>query len=179
MSQETIKVFPRALNQNLKSLRSAGTIPGVMYGQSLKDSLPIQMDVKDLQQIVDNRANTTTFIVDYDGQPHECILREYQTDRLHTEFLHVDLQYVKDDEMIKMNIPVSYSGLEYLSGKKLILEKAVAKLPVVGPIQNLPEAFTINVGALDRGAKIFASEVTLPADTELLLNPMTIIATIQ
>lgn len=179
MSQENIQVFPRSTTQNLHSLRTQGIIPGIMYGQSLKKSVPIQINVKDLQRIIDNRANTTTFVVDYEGTPHECILREYQTDQLHTAFLHVDLQYVKDDEIIKMNIPMSYDGLEYLSGKKLILEKAISRIPVVGPIQNLPESFVLNVGELDHGSKIFAHQITLPDDTELLLNPETIIATIQ
>lgn len=179
MSQQTIQIKPRALKQNLNNLRNTGVVPGIMYGQSLKDSLPIQISVKDLQTIVDNKLNTTTFFLNYEGEDHECILRDYQTDRLHTQFLHVDFQYVKDDEIIKLPIPVTYEGIEFLSTKKLLLEKSIHTLPVKGPIQNLPENFSIDVGALDRGSKIFAHQVNLPEKTELLLNPETIIATIQ
>lgn len=179
MSQETIQIKPRDLNKNVGQLRTKGIVPGIMYGQSLKDSLPIQLNVKDLQTLIDNRMNATTFVLDYEGASHECILRDYQTDSLHTEFLHVDFQYVKEDELIKLPIPVVYEGLEFLSGKKLILEKFIPTLSVKGRIQNLPENFVINVGALERGAKILASQVSLPDNTELLINPETIIATVQ
>ncbi|MGL5677394.1 MAG: 50S ribosomal protein L25, partial [Cellulosilyticaceae bacterium] len=176
---ETIQITARKLSQSLGSLRRKGIVPGIMYGQSLKESLPIQIQVKDLQRIIDNAQNTTTFFLDYEGTQHECILREYQTDRLHTQFLHVDFQYVKDDEIIKMQIPVAYQGLEFLNSKKLILEKFIPKVPVVGPIQDLPEAVSIDVGALNRGAKILAKEVALPTSTTLLLEPEVILATVQ
>lgn len=179
MSQETIQIKSRKLGQSLNSLRKKGLVPGVLYGQSMKESLPIEINVKDLQKIVNNKTHTTTFFLNYEGKEHECILREYQTDRLHTQFLHVDFQYVKEDEIVKIQVPVAYEGLEFLSSKKLILEKSIPQLPVVGPIQDLPKAFLINIGELNKGAKILANQVTLPPHIQLLMNPETIIATVQ
>lgn len=176
---KAISVTKRNLHHQLSSLRNKEIIPGVLYGQSLKESIPIQISLKDLQSIIQETSNSTTFPLELEGETCNCILREFQPNQLFSQILHVDFQVVKQGEIVKMNIPMSYQGIEHLNGKKLILEKAIDKLPVRGPVDNLPESFQINVGELERGAKIFAHHVSLPSKTNLLINPDIIIATVQ
>ncbi|MGL6174605.1 MAG: 50S ribosomal protein L25 [Cellulosilyticaceae bacterium] len=176
---KTISVKRRNIKQSLSTLRNKEIIPGILYGPSLKESIPIQLPLKDLQSIIQTTATTTIFPLELEGETCNCILREFQPDMLYSQILHVDFQVVKSGEVVKMNIPMSYDGLEHLKGKKLILEKAIDKIPVKGPVNNLPEAFKLEVGTLERGAKIFARSISLPEKTDLLLNPETIIATVQ
>ena len=177
--QQTIEVFERSLEKNLSGLRGQVKVPGIMYGQSLEESIPISIDLVSLQTIISNTKKTTTFPLILNGEARPCILRSYQCDPLHTEILHVDFQYVKPNETVKMQVPLTYTGLEHLQAKKCILEKAIIKIPVVGPVHALPEVFTIDTGRLDRGAKIFATDITLPDGVECLLPADTIVATIQ
>ena len=178
MSQKVFAFMPRESNKSLTELRHKGVIPGIMYGQSLTHSIPIQIALPKLQAII-NDTTAMIFKLELDGKLYDCVLREFQTDRLHTEILHVDFQFIKPGEVIKMQIPMVYEGLERLRSKKYILEKAVSKIPVKGPVDVLPDAFIIDTGELEQGAKIFANELRLPKNTELLLHPETIIATIQ
>lgn len=174
-----IAIQKRIAKQNLNSLRANGFIPGILYGQSLKHSISIEIALKDLQTLISANSKSTIFPLQLGEETCQCILREYQTDPLCSEILHVDLQVVKDGEVVKMNIPVTYDGLDRLKSKKLVLEKSIDKLSVKGPVQNIPETFLVDIGALDKGDKIFASTITLCKDTELLIHPETIIATIQ
>lgn len=179
MPQSTLTISHRDLGQNLNQLRNKEIIPGIMYGQSFKHAMPIQINLKTLQRIISSTSESTLFTLMLDNEPYECILRNYQPDPLHNEILHVDFQYVKPGETIKMQIPVAYTGTEYLRSQKLVLEKALSKIPVVGPIDELPQTFTIELGSVARGYKVFAHQVQLPKNTELLVHPEAIIATIQ
>ncbi|MEG0013768.1 MAG: 50S ribosomal protein L25 [Cellulosilyticaceae bacterium] len=174
-----ITVQKRNTKQSLTALRAKGSIPGILYGQSLANSISIEIALKDLQTLITVTSNSTIFPLQLGEETCDCILREYQTDSLCSEILHVDFQVVKKGEIVKMSIPVTYEGLDYLKNKKLIIEKSIDKLAVKGPVQNLPQTFIVDVGALDKGAKIFAQTVTLSPNTELLIHPETIIATVQ
>lgn len=178
MSHKVSTVMPRKSNQNLSKLRHKGIIPGIMYGQSLKDSIAIEIPLTTLQTIISD-TQTMIFPLQLEGEVYNCVLRDFQTDRLHTEILHVDFQFVKAEEVIKMRIPMVYEGIDRLRSKKFILEKAVSKIPVKGPVNVLPEAFVIDAGALNQGTKISIRDLVLPEGIELLLHPETIIATIQ
>lgn len=178
MSNKSITIYPRT-QKSLNTLRTNGQIPGILYGQSLEKSIPIQIKTTDLLSLIGNIGHTTTFILNYEGTDYTCILRDYQTDRLHTNLLHVDFQYVKPGEVIKLQVPVDYQGLEHVRARKQVLEKFVNKIVVKGNIDILPEAFHYDVGALTSGAKILAKDITLPSGTISLTNPETIIATIQ
>ncbi|MEF9960290.1 MAG: 50S ribosomal protein L25 [Niameybacter sp.] len=178
MPQKIFKVMPRTLNQSLLNLRTKGLVPGIMYGQSLKTSIPIQIPFTALQSMI-NDTSTMTFSLELDGETYNCVLRDFQTDRLHTTIIHVDFQFVKPGEHIKMSIPMSYEGIEHLRSKKYLLEKAISRIPVKGCVDILPEAFVVNTGEMERGAKIFVSDLQLPKGVELLINPETIIATVQ
>lgn len=178
MSQPTIAIKPREVSQKLSSLRSKDIIPGIMYGQSLKTSVPIQIKLKDLQSILSDTSKTI-FNLEFDGEMHECILRDYQTNRMSTEILHVDFQYVKRNETIKMQIPMAYEGIERLRSKKLVLETFLSKVPVKGKVENLPDVFTVDISTFNKSDKIVAKSLNLPDKTELLLHPETIIATVQ
>lgn len=179
MPTKSFKMSHRSLESNLNQLRKQEIIPGIMYGQSLKQSIPIQIPLKTLQSIIANTADHTLFTIHLEDTPYECVLRHYQPDQLHSQILHFDFQYVKPGEVLKMQIPVTYSGTEMLRPQKLLLEKAIDKLSVVGPIDVLPQAFNIDLEGVQKGHKVLASDITLPEHTELLLHPDTIIATIQ
>lgn len=176
---QPITIKKRALNQNLSTLRNKEMIPGILYGQSLKQSIPIQIPSTHLYSIINNPSNSTIFPLNLEGETCNCILRDFQTDPLYSGVIHVDFQVVKKGEVVKMNIPVTYEGLEHLRGKKLILEKSIDKICVRGPVDSLPETFTLNIGNLEHGSKIFAGDIELPSKTEMLIRPDTIIATVQ
>lgn len=178
MSQKVFKIMPRDSKHSLVSLRGKGLIPGIMYGQSLKESIAIQIPLTSLQAIINDSTNMM-FPLELEGQVYNCVLREFQPDHLHSQILHVDFQFVKPGEYIKMNIPMNYEGLELLGSKKYILEKALSRILVKGSVDVLPESFMLNVGSLDRGAKIFVRDIELPQGVELLTNLETIIATVQ
>lgn len=129
--------------------------------------------------IINNTSKSTIFTLELDGEPCDCILREFQPNKLHTQILYVDFQVIKKGETIKMNIPVAYDGIETLSDKKLVLEKNTDKISIRGPVEILPEVFVVNISALNKGHKILANHLVLPSNTEILIHPETIIATIQ
>lgn len=178
MPHKVFKIMPRTLDQNLLNLRSSGIVPGIMYGQSLKESVPMEIPLPSLQAIINDTTNVI-FPLELEGEVYNCILRDFQTDRLHTQILHVDFQFVKPGESTKLYVPMAYEGLEHLRTKKYVLEKAVSRILVEGPVNALPESFVVNVGVLGHGDKIVARDLELPEHVELLMNPETIIATIQ
>ena len=178
MSSKVFTIMPRDTKTSLSQLRHKEIIPGIIYGQSLIQAIPIQLKLSTLQNIL-NDPTTMIFKLELNGQLYDCVLREFQTDHLHTEILHVDFQLVKPGEVIKMHIPIHFEGIEVLRNKKYILEKAVTQIPVKVPVEILPEAFVMDVTNFEQGSKIYVSTLNLPPEVEVLLHPDTIVATIQ
>ena len=178
MSIPTFSFQSRSLHQSLSKIRATGYIPGIIYGQSLEDAIPIQIECTQLLKVI-NTHDQSIFKFTLGDTTYDCILREFQTDALSSKILHADFQFVRSGEIINMSVPVRYEGLEILRAKKLLVETLISKIPVRGPVQNLPDSFIYPRDTCEHGFKLFAKTLPLPEATELLLNPETIIATVQ
>ncbi|MFR4584093.1 50S ribosomal protein L25 [Clostridium cadaveris] len=178
MKNSSFKVFKRDANSNQKRLRKLGQTPGIIYGEFLKTSIPIQIPTSELEKLLKTNNSGSIIPIELDGKTLNCVVKEVQKNTLH-EILHVDLQYTKPNEVIKMRIPVRTIGQEALEFKKLVLETYNSFIDLQGSVEKIPEYIEIDVSEMKFEDKIFVEDVSIPEDVTVLTNPKTLLAVVN
>jgi large subunit ribosomal protein L25 len=84
--------------------------------------------------------------------------------------MHIDLQRIVEDQVIKMNIPIHYIGADVAIGVKdgggsvsqLRTDVEVQCLP-----KDLPEYFEVDISGLELDAMMHLSDITVPEGVEI------------
>jgi large subunit ribosomal protein L25 len=110
MSEFVLNAEIRELTgKRAKHARIAGMVPGVFYGRQEK-SLNIQVPAPGLDPLV---FTSETHVIDLrlkDGTSRKCILRDVQFDPVSDRPVHFDLQGLKENEKLTLEIPVVLTG---------------------------------------------------------------------
>jgi len=97
------------LGKHCHSVRHQGKIPGVYYVHG-EDNIPISVAEKSLKPLI---YTSETHIVNLklsNGNTKNCILRAVQFDPVTDKPIHFDLQGLREDEEITLEIPVLLIG---------------------------------------------------------------------
>ena len=116
--------------------------------------------------------------VNLDGKKLNCVVKEVQKNNL-KEIIHVDLQYTKPNEVIKMRIPVRSIGQEALESKRLILQTYNSFIDLQGSVEEIPEFIEINVSDMKFEDKIFVEDIAIPESVIVLTDPKTLLAVVN
>jgi large subunit ribosomal protein L25 len=90
-----------------RKLRSAGSIPGVIYGQT-KNIDSIQVDAHDLSQLL--KEGHTVVELEVDGKKQQAVIKEIQYHPVSGKFLHIDFMRIAKGHEIKITVPIHFEG---------------------------------------------------------------------
>lgn len=178
MENSAFTVYKRDAKANQKRLRKSGQTPGIIYGEFLKTSIPIRIPTKSLKKLLKTNNSGSIIAIDVEGTILNCVVKEIQKNSLH-EILHVDLQYTKPNEVIKMRIPVKPIGQEALEAKRLVLETHNSFIDLQGSVEKIPEYIEIDVTDMKFEDKILVEDIAIPKDVTVLTNPKTLLAVVN
>ncbi|PTY03286.1 50S ribosomal protein L25 [Verrucomicrobia bacterium LW23] len=170
-----IKVTSRAQlgRAGAKSTRSAGNIPGILYGKKTQPT-PIQINSKELTAVL-HGASSENVLLDL-AYTHEgnttsrlALLQDVQHHVLKDYIVHVDLHEIAQDEVLHTEVPIQEVG-ESIGVKSNggLLEKTLRSLRVECLPRDLPEVITVDISALDLDQSIHVSDLKLPAGVTAL-----------
>ncbi len=91
------------------ALRRAGMVPGIYYMRG-ESNIPIAIAEKILQPLIQTAETHLINLKLSNGDSRSCILRDVQFDPVTDRALHVDLQGLREDEEISMEVPVIVTG---------------------------------------------------------------------
>ena len=147
-----------------RRLRSAGMVPAVVYGSGTEDVLNVALKPIDVVRILKSEmgANTlATLQVDGKEGP-KVLIKDYQIHPVKRTLLHVDLLAVKDDQPVRVLVPVNYLGqspLEKMGAKRRVLSRDVLVSCLPGDI---PTAISYSMEGITKPVVVYASELELP-----------------
>lgn len=179
MSQLAFEIKERKLSEKNKNLRRNGEIPGIIYGEFLKKAIPVKIEKSSLLQLLKSNSKGSILKLNLKDKTRNCVVKQIQKDNLTGEILHVDFQYVKENEVIKMKIPVSYEGMDKLLSRKLVLETYLSELEMQGNVEKIPEFIKIDVSNMDFDDKLSAGDIKLPEEIRLITEPDTLLAVVN
>jgi large subunit ribosomal protein L25 len=148
-----------------RSVRREGRIPAVIYGGG-DPAQSISLEWRAVNKLIyAGHFLTTIFDIDVDGAKERVIPRDYQLDRVTDRPVHVDFLRLKAGSTLRVAIPVHFINQDTSPGIKKggALNIVRHSIDLKVPADAIPEAITIDVGALDIAESVHISAVTLPA----------------
>lgn len=164
-----LKAKPRTeLGKKVKSLRRAGFLPAVVYGEGV-ESQPISVPYRDFERVYREAGESTLVTLEVDGKKHNAIIHNPARDPLKGHLLHVDFYVVRMDKPIRARIPVEVSG-ESPAVKNLggILVKVMQEIEIEALPKDLPHVLTVDVSALSElESRLLVKDISLPPGVKI------------
>lgn len=175
MSNSLFKVYDRKEIGNNKKLRNNNQVPGIIYGEFLENPIPVSIDKFSLIKMLKFNNSGSIIKLSLNDNELNCVVKEVQKNYLH-EILHVDLQYIKPNEVIKMRIPIKIIGQENLETKRLTLETHNLFIDLQGDVEKIPESIEINVSSMNANDKLLIENISIPKEITVISDPKTLLA---
>ena len=148
------------------SLRLAGMVPCVIYGQGTQTHFAVKRT--ELDKIVYS-PEVFQVELDLDGKKVTGIIQELQQHPTKDTIQHVDFLELNDSKTVRVKLPVRLTGSArgVLAGGKLMT--VFRNLQCVGLPGDLPEAITLDIAKLKIGMSIRVKNIEIPGVT--ILDP--------
>ncbi len=153
-----------------RRLRKAEKIPAILYGKHTKPE-NVAVDAPEFVKLLKEISGRAALIeLKRDaGATALSFLQEIQRDPITDRYLHLDLQEVKENEKMVINITVHVLGEAYgVKTEGGILETASHRLRIRCLPKDLPDFIEVNVSELKVGETIHVSELKPIAGVEFL-----------
>ena len=154
-----------------RRLRRAGTVPGIVYGGEAAP-VAIETNHNDLLLKLKKEAFHSSIInLVVDGKKEQVLLRDFQTHAYKPLVLHIDFQRVDATHELHIKVPLHFINEDTAPGVKLgggLVNHIMTELDVHCLAKDLPEYITVDVGALQAGENLHASQIQLPAGVALV-----------
>ncbi|MDY4078738.1 MAG: 50S ribosomal protein L25 [Clostridium sp.] len=177
MSELAFKVEEKLANEKAKAIRRNGQTPGVIYGEFLDNPISIKIANTQLPKILKTHLTSSVVPLEVNNDVKNCVIKDIQKD-MYGKIIHVDFQYVKANEVIKLKVPVTFEGQGALETNRLVLETFASEIEVQGAVEKLPEKIDIDVSDKKFENKILAKDVTLPEGVHLVTAEDTLLAVV-
>jgi len=163
-----------SVGKHAKNSRARGMVPGVFYSRGEKN-IVIEVPTLALAPLI---FTSETHIIDLrlkDGSSKKCILRDVQFDPVSDRPVHFDLQGLKENEKLTIEVPIVLTGGTPKGVKDGgMVQQMIHKLRVSCLPKDIPEKIEINVAELEINHSIHVRELQLPnvSILESLDNPI-------
>ena len=165
-------VEPRDISgtSNARRMRHAGMVPAVIYGAA-KETLHLAIDHNQLLRKLANESFLNSILTIKIGNQEESVLiKDIQVHPAKKQVMHLDLQRVKSDVIIRVSIPLQFINEDQAEGVKLeggtvtalMNEVEVSCLP-----KDLPEKLEVDVINLKLDDMLYLEDIELPEGVEL------------
>lgn len=155
-----------------RTLRSAGQIPGVVYGHA-RDPQPLTLDTREFEKLLSHIAAESTVIeLSLGGQTTKTLIREIQRHPFKRQILHVDFQELVAGEKVTVNIPIVLIGVpDGVRTSGGVLDQTLRELSIHVDPSAIPDHIEVDVTGLIIGHSIHVNELVLPEGVEVLSEP--------
>ena len=151
---------------DVRSLRSNGNVPAIIYGGSKKNE-KVSISKKILKILVNNENFLSSIIaLNVDGKPQNVLPKEIKYNVISDEPIHVDFLRVVDGVKIKIEVPVQFINHEKSPGLKRggVLNIVRRQVELRCPSEKIPESLVIDLDGVDIGESFKISSIKLEKD---------------
>ncbi|MGZ7496252.1 50S ribosomal protein L25/general stress protein Ctc [Corynebacterium sp. ZY180755] len=159
-----------------RRLRAAGQVPGVIYGGELEAPIHFAMDILELHALLRAHGTNAVLEIDLEGEKHLTMVKHVDQNVLTLNADHVDLLAIKRGEKVEVEVPVVIEG-EVAPGAMAVQD--ASEILIEADVLSIPEEIVVSVEGLEVDAKIFASDLTMPANATLVADPETVIVSVN
>lgn len=157
-----------------RRIRANDKVPAVIYGDGF-EPLHITVPGHDMALAARN-PNALLELVLPGGKTQLGLIKDIQRHPLKRTLTHIDFVAVKRGQKVEVDIPVVVTG-EPVSPAVSFLDSQTLTLSV--DALKVPESIEIDVDGKEEGYQLFAGDVALPADAELVTDAELLVVSIS
>jgi len=150
-------------------LRRAGLIPLALTRRD-HSTITLQAPIDSLKDAIKHADGHGRFELKLNGgDAIKVILKQQAFDWLHHKPLSATLQEVGEDDVLKLDVPVTATGTpESVKGGEATLTNPTAHVKLRGKVADMPEQIEVDVAHLGIGDSISAGDLELPEGVDLI-----------
>ncbi|MCL2625203.1 MAG: 50S ribosomal protein L25 [Cystobacterineae bacterium] len=157
-------IRPQAGKGAARKLRVQNLIPAVVYGKHLKEALHISVDPVAVRKAIQTprKLNTVLTLSLNNGETHLVLLKDTQRHPLSDKLLHVDFLSVREEESVKVNIPIVLTGRPQGVIDGGVLSQQRRNLEVWALPASIPEQIEVDVSHLKMAQVLHVNDIAMP-----------------
>ncbi len=148
-----------------RRLRREGKVPAILYGGGRPPRNLAFDHNRVIQQLENESFYSSVLNVKVGDKEQAVILKDLQRHPARRQILHMDLQRIREDEEIRMNVPIHFLNEDIAPGVKqgggkvshLMTDVEVVCLP-----KHLPEYLEIDIADVELNEMRYISDIPLP-----------------
>ena len=157
---------------NSRRLRRSGMVPAIIYGAG-QENLSLVIDHNHLlKKLVSENFLTSILSVKIQDNEESVLIKDIQVHPSKRQIIHLDLQRVIADQILRVNVPIHFINGDSAPGVKLeggsvsalMNEVEVSCLP-----KNLPERLEVDVASMELDELLYLSDIPLAEGVEIPL----------
>ncbi len=165
MEESVLKATTRS--EKPKKVRDTGFIPGVLNGANAS-ATSVQFEGSAMNKVISSHGDNAKIWVELDNTKKFGFIKEVQRFPMDGRLMHITIQLVTEDQEIKMQLPISYYGLEELEKGLLQVQVFKPEVQVFGKAVLMPDVVEVDVAKKALGDNITASDFALPKELKVL-----------
>jgi large subunit ribosomal protein L25 len=148
-----------------RRLRAQGLVPAVVYGKHLKTPAQIAVDPKAMRAAVmtPHKLNTLITLKVQGAGDRQVLLKDFQMDPVSRDVLHADFIEVRENEQVKVNVPLVLMGKPVGVAEGGILNQVRRELEVFALPRAIPEKIEVDVSHLKVAESMHVNDVKMPS----------------
>ncbi|MDB5986828.1 MAG: ribosomal protein L25/ral stress protein Ctc [Nevskia sp.] len=148
-----------------RRLRREGKVPAIIYGGK-EDPQAIQVSHNELMKHLKIEAFYSHILsIDIAGKAEQAVLKDLHRHPVREEVMHMDLQRVLADVLLRMHVPLHFKGGDVAPGVKTgggVVEHHLIQVEVECLPKDLPEFIEVDLSALELNEAVHLSQLKLP-----------------
>ena len=162
MAEIILRAEPRTvLGKQVKQLRRAGRLPGVVYGPLLGGTHPVTVDTRELSRFYHTFGGSTLFTLQWEGGQEQVFIREVQVDPVRHTPVHVDFFAPNLRKDTTTSVPLTFGEENPVALG--ILSTVQTEVSVTGLPGLIPAAIDVDVSNLvEIGDSIRIGDLIVP-----------------
>jgi large subunit ribosomal protein L25 len=154
-----------------RRLRRVGKVPAIVYGGKTPPR-SISVSHNELSKNLKVEAFYSHILtLNLDGQSEQVVLKDLHRHPVRDEIMHMDLQRVLADQLLRMHVPLHFKGADVAPGVKTgggLVEHHMIQVEVECLPKDLPEFIEIDLSQMNVNESVHLSQVKLPAGVTLV-----------
>jgi large subunit ribosomal protein L25 len=155
-----------------RRLRHAGRVPAIVYGAG-REPVSVTVDHNYMFHAIEDESFTASVLeVVMGDKTQKVVLRDLQRHPYKPVILHADFQRVRDDEVIRLNVPLHFVNADDSpAGKKagVVVSFQANEVEISSLPGDLPEYIEVDLANLEPGESVMLSQLELPKGVTLPL----------
>jgi large subunit ribosomal protein L25 len=178
MAEIHVETRPKTSTAEVSRLRKNGILPMALIERGQGTRL-IQGSAKHIKDMLQAKDGLKIFGLDLDTERKmRVVVKQIDRDISTRRVINIVFLEVRDEDKIKMSIPLEFSGVPAAVEKGAAsLITPIATLECQGQVKILPDSIKVDLSEMKQNDRIILQDITLPEGLHALNSVETVIAT--